>query len=323
VSAHPGAGRDTPLATLALDRCLACGSGRLRDLAMRYEFRGVFPAAECRDCGMRFLRVQPAPEALAELYSAEYFARDFRCGRSATAYFDESAFRSENAGLLDDFDTLGARGALLEVGCAGGWLLKHAAERGWSARGVELSAEAVAHARALGLDVHHGDLRSARLPDAAFDLVYMGDVLEHVPDCGAAIAEIARVLRRGGHLYLRGPITTHSLARGLALAAYRAMGRPIVLREPPYHLWEFRPAPLARLLGRHGLTVVRARQSKIPPGRPHGEKSALQRLAMHAIDAANVPLTRILNARGDRLVLVARRAAGVGTPSHAARPPRG
>ena len=36
---------------------------------------------------------------------------------------------------------------LLEIGCASGWLLKHAAERGWQATGVELSSAAVAHAR--------------------------------------------------------------------------------------------------------------------------------------------------------------------------------
>jgi SAM-dependent methyltransferase len=274
---------------------------------MRYEYRGTFPASECRECGMRFLRIQPAGESLAELYSADYFARDFRCGRSEAPYADEGAFRSENLGLLDDFDTLGPRGELLEVGCAGGWLLKHAAERGWRARGVELSGDAVARARALGLEVHHGDLLSAGFPAAAFDLVYMGDVLEHVPDCRAVVGEAARVLRPGGHLYLRGPITTHSLARGAALALYGAAGRAIVLREPPYHLWEFRPKPLARLLERAGFVVTRARQSKIPPGRPHGRKSALQRAAMGAIDSVNVPLTRRFNARGDRLVMIGRR----------------
>lgn len=298
-----------PLATRTLDRCLACGSPELRGLPLRYEFRGAFPAAECRACGMRFLRVQPAGEALAELYSAPYFERDFRCGRSAAASFDEAAFRAENAGLLEAFEALGPPGDLLDVGCASGWLLRHAAQRGWRPRGVEPSADAVAHARALGLEVHHGDLDSARLPDAGFDLVYMGDVLEHVPDCRATLAEAARVLRPGGHLYLRGPITTHSLARGLALAAWGATGRVLVLREPPYHLWEFRPAPLARLFTRVGLEVVAARQSKIPPGRPHGEKSAFQRAAMAALDALNVPLTRIFNARGDRMVMIGRRPA--------------
>lgn len=300
---------EAPLATVRLARCLGCGSEALKPLAMRYEFRGTFPLVECRGCGLRFLSVQPAPAALGELYSAEYFERDFRCGRSETDVYDEAMYRAEDDGLLAEFARYRSPGRLLEVGCAAGWLLKHAAERGWKVQGVELSDAAVAHARTLGLDVHHGELHGAALPGGSFDLAYMGDVLEHVPDCRGVLAEVARVLRPGGVLYLRGPATTNSLARALALAAYGALGREIVLREPPYHLWEFTPRPLAALFRAVGLEVVECRQSKIPPGRAHGRKSALQRAAMAAIDAINLPITNAFNALGDRVVMVGRKRA--------------
>jgi len=307
---------DAPLPVRALDACVACGSARLVALPLIYEFRGRFPLVECGDCGLRFLRVQPAGEGLAALYSAGYFERDFRCGRSEVTFAAEDVFRAENDALLDAFERLGparrdapAPRRLLELGSAAGWLLKHARERGWQAQGVEFSAAAAEHARGLGLEVFHGDLPGAALPADAFDLVYMGDVLEHVPDCRAVLVETARVLKPGGHLYLRGPITTNSLARRLALALYGAAGRAIVLREPPYHLWEFTPGPLEHLFAAAGLDVVAARQSKIPPGRAHGEKSPLQRLAMGVVDAVNLPLTRLLNVAGDRIVMVGRKSA--------------
>jgi SAM-dependent methyltransferase len=296
-----------PLPVRTLDRCAACGGTALRTLPLRYEFRGSFPLVECEHCGLRFLRVQPAGEGLAALYSAEYFERDFRCGRSEAGSFSEGAFRGENESLLAAFERLGPPGGLLEVGCAGGRLLKQAEERGWRVRGVELSDAAVAHARSLGLEVFHGDLPAASLPAGSFDLVYMGDVLEHVPDCGVVLREAARVLRVGGHLYLRGPTTTNSLARRLALALYGAMGRAIVLREPPYHLWEFTPGPLEHLFESAGLEVVAVRQSKIPPGRAHGEKTQLQRAAMALVDALNLPLTCLLGVAGDRIVMVGRK----------------
>ncbi|MEK7329352.1 MAG: class I SAM-dependent methyltransferase, partial [Candidatus Eisenbacteria bacterium] len=263
----------------------------------------------CRGCRMRFLGVQPAPESLVGLYDASYFDSEFRCGRAAAPSFDEAAFREENRGLLDDFAALGARGRLLDVGCATGWLVQHANERGWQAQGVELSSDAAAHACSRGLAVFRGDLLEARLPAAHFDVVYMGDVLEHVPDCRAVVVEVARVLKPGGWLYLRGPVTTNSIARALALGLYRALGRTIVLHEVPYHLWEFTPRSLARLMAACGLTVTRVRQSKIPPGRARGEKSTLQRAAMAAIDALNLPLTILFNVRGDRVVMVARKPA--------------
>lgn len=296
--------------TRTLDRCLACGGTRLAPLRMRYEWQGMaFPAAECRGCGMRFLRVQPVGDTLARMYSAEYFQADFRCGRSDTHSFDEGAFRAENTGLLDRFERYRGAGRLLDVGCASGWLLKHASERGWSVTGVELSGDAVTHARSLGVTVHQGALEDVTLADGTFDLVYMGDVLEHVPDCRDSARRVARLLAPGGHFFLRGPITTHSLARTLALSAYGVAGRDIVLNEPPYHLWEFTPGPLVRLMRSVGLEVIVMEQAKISSFRPHGRKSALQKLFLAAIDVVNVPLTRAFNALGDRVVMVARKPA--------------
>jgi len=305
--ASEGRAAESPLPTRAIQRCPLCDGADLRPLGMAYEFRGRFPAVECRNCHLRFLGVQPGAEALAELYSPAYFQSDFRCGRAAGSSFDEESFREENRGLLDEFGRWTAPGRLLEVGCAAGWLLKHAQERGWQAQGVEFSQVAADHARSLWLDVHHGDLMSAKLAAASFNLIYLGDVLEHVPDCRAVATECARLLKPGGLIYLRGPVTTNSLARSWALAACRALGRTIVLREPPYHLWEFTPSTLARLFETCGFEIVYRKQSKIPPGRAHGEKTAFERAVMAAVDAVNVPITTMFNVRGDRVVMVARK----------------
>jgi len=293
-----------------LDRCLACGGTSLRPLPLAYLHEGErYPLVECASCGMRFLDPRPAQATLARFYDAAYFESDFRCGRSSAAASDDAAFEEENRGLLDAFAALSvpATPRLLDVGCATGGLIATALARGWQAEGVELSADAVAHARARGLSVFHGALIAAHLPDGRFDLVYMGDVLEHVPDCRAVVEEVARILRPGGRFYLRGPITTHSLARSLALAVARATGRTLTLNEVPYHLWEFTPGPLVRLVERAGLRVERLRQSKIPPGHAHGRKTAFERAAMAVFDTVNLPLTTAFNARGDRVVLVARK----------------
>ena len=143
--------------------------------------------------------------------------------------------------------------------------------------------------------------------DGDFEAATAMEVLEHVPDPRAVLVGAARVLAPGGALYLRGPLTTNSIARGLALAIYGAAGREIVLREPPYHLWEFRPGSLRKLFEKAGLRVERMRQSKIPPGRAHGEKSAVQRSAMAVLDALNLAVTAAFNLAGDRVVLVARK----------------
>ena len=43
------------------------------------------------------------------------------------------------------------------------------------------------------------------LPDAAFDVVWAGEVIEHVADTAGWLSEVRRVLRPGGTLLLEHP----------------------------------------------------------------------------------------------------------------------
>jgi SAM-dependent methyltransferase len=54
-------------------------------------------------------------------------------------------------------------------------------------------------------DVKQGDARSLPFPDGDFDRVVASEVLEHIPDDEAAIAELARVLRPGGTMAVTVP----------------------------------------------------------------------------------------------------------------------
>jgi len=56
-----------------------------------------------------------------------------------------------------------------------------------------------------GLPVRHEDLGRLSFPDEAFDLVAHADVLEHLPDHRAALAEMCRVTRRGGAMLFSVP----------------------------------------------------------------------------------------------------------------------
>jgi SAM-dependent methyltransferase len=59
-------------------------------------------------------------------------------------------------------------------------------------------------AHVLGPDVV-ADVQSLPFPDGAFDAVKATEILEHVPDPAAALAECRRVLRAGGHLVATTP----------------------------------------------------------------------------------------------------------------------
>jgi SAM-dependent methyltransferase len=54
-------------------------------------------------------------------------------------------------------------------------------------------------------DVKQGDALDLPFPDGEFDRIIAAEVLEHIPDDGAAIAELVRVLRPGGALAVTVP----------------------------------------------------------------------------------------------------------------------
>jgi ubiquinone/menaquinone biosynthesis C-methylase UbiE len=94
----------------------------------------------------------------------------------------------------------------LDVGTDNGvisWLFR---DRGGDWASADLTSEAVdAIARTLGEPV--ALVRGARLPfpDASFDLIVIADLLEHVEDDRAMLADVARCLTVGGRVVLNVP----------------------------------------------------------------------------------------------------------------------
>jgi SAM-dependent methyltransferase len=91
---------------------------------------------------------------------------------------------------------------LLDIGCGPGTITAAAAGRGAHATGVDLAEGMLelGRARHPDLELVTGDAEDLPFPDATFQAVVGGFVLNHLPDPEAALAEVARVLAPGGRL---------------------------------------------------------------------------------------------------------------------------
>ena len=108
--------------------------------------------------------------------------------------------------------------AVLDLGCAGGFMAEALAQRGAQVTGIDPAKEAIDAARAhasahhlrIGYDVGVGE--ALPYDDAGFDAVVCVDVLEHVLDLPRVLAEVTRTLRPGG-MFLFDTINRNPLAR--------------------------------------------------------------------------------------------------------------
>jgi SAM-dependent methyltransferase len=104
---------------------------------------------------------------------------------------------------------------VLEVGCGEGAFAAAYRERhpGGEYVGIELHAPAAAQARSRVDRLIAGDFElidDGDIADGApFDLIIMGDVLEHLRDTDAALAKVHRLLARQGHFVLCVPNIAH------------------------------------------------------------------------------------------------------------------
>jgi ubiquinone/menaquinone biosynthesis C-methylase UbiE len=89
---------------------------------------------------------------------------------------------------------------VLEAGCGTGMILKEIAPRTRQAVGIDISPGMLLTARKRGLPVMNASVTHLPFADGHFDLAYSFKVLAHVEKIGVAMAELARVVRPGGHV---------------------------------------------------------------------------------------------------------------------------
>jgi SAM-dependent methyltransferase len=159
----------------------------------------------CTSCGHMQLDRLPQASDLADAYEKA----------ASSDYVDEEAGQRATAGaLLDEIEQHVAPGALLDLGCWVGFTLAEARRRGWETQGVEPSAFASSYARErLGLEVKTADLFDAELPERHFQAVFLGDVIEHLPDPGDALDRITPLLAPDGVVALALPDAGSRVAR--------------------------------------------------------------------------------------------------------------
>jgi 2-polyprenyl-6-hydroxyphenyl methylase/3-demethylubiquinone-9 3-methyltransferase len=145
---------------------------------------------------------------------------------------------------------------LLDIGCGGGLVAEPMTRLGFQVTAIDAAPESVAVARAhvegLGLDIDYRETTAEALTsEAPFDVVLAMEIIEHVTDPRAFVADCARLLAPNGLMIVA---TLNRTLRSLALGKIAA---EYVLRWIPAGAHDWRkfltPAELGDILSGAGL----------------------------------------------------------------------
>ena len=211
-------------------RCRICGAA-----TSLWNDRGDVGLYRCALCG--FVSGRAARSVSAEQRYEDYYCHPAPV--SPDARYHEWLARAE---------AVVGRGRLLEVGAGSGGFVRTAVARGWEVDATEISKSALDGLRAAGAAVFTGDVAAAQYPDQRFDMVVSLEVIEHLPDPMAQLAELCRVTRAGGLLLLTTP-NFDGLSRRWLGIRWRVID--------PEHLGYFTPSTLCWAVRRAGYRDVR------------------------------------------------------------------
>lgn len=231
--------------------CLICGKNEADRLAQyeRDPYHGHLEQLRdvpvtyvvCRNCGFVYTNPILDEQELATLYGEKLRPSPpgpayLKANRAV--YLPRYQWIARELGLPSDERP---SPMVLEVGCAAGVALSVFREYGWQTCGIEPADTFAAYARGtLGLDVQTGFYGPGSFEGRTFDLIVMSQVLEHVSDPDALLAQARRNLGGAGRLFIAVP----TLMRPM---------RPVHPQTlQAIHLWIFSLPTLRLLLERHG-----------------------------------------------------------------------
>ena len=211
------------------EKCPICEGVSARLMGVKDGLRVL----RCESCTVQYSERSPEVSRLPQIYNEAYF-HGSPAGYPAYEA-DEALHRNRAQHYLRDLMAhTDVPGTLLDIGCATGFFLDEARQRGWKVRGCEVSEWAATSAqRRFGLDVVQAPFPTPLLGPQQYDAVTFLNVFEQLPDPHAAERVLRDLVKPGGLLALETWDVDALVVRlsGMRWHKYRPDETPIYLNR--------------------------------------------------------------------------------------------
>ena len=212
--------------------CLYCGSRNIQvsqKLPILYNQR-EFIWNRCKDCGLFFLSPALSPEDYSMLYSIDYHQK---------YYSDFDADHSAQVALVNNFTT---KKSILDFGCGNGSMLAAFDEAGYTTAGVEFSNDMVNQLTQQypSSKFITGDQFWNEATAVKYDIIHLGDVLEHLTNPLETVQKLKDKLSHDGIFFVEGPLESNLnlafLFRQCTVQLKKIVNQEWVRIKEPYHV---------------------------------------------------------------------------------------
>lgn len=260
---------------------------------LSYHLSGIYPIRKCSICGLVYLSPRPKAEELIRFYPREkYFKKSIRTqncsmeirkrswltnlARAVHQVWHGYNFNSPYVSLyfanilLFFFKRLFVMhpyfqlphfvpgGRLLEIGFGNGVELCNFRRLGWSVAGSDFDQDCCTHARQiLEIDIVEIDGVKIITDSESFDVIYLNQAFEHLPDPSGALVEYKRILKKYGQLIMKVPNFECRQAQN-----WKSLWRGM---EVPRHLFFYTKTTISTFLANSGFRDIKVISVNLSP----------------------------------------------------------
>jgi len=232
--------------------CPLCAS---KDYIEIYKERGAIGIVKCKGC--RLVYTNP----MVKEPEKNYWGGEEKYFEEARLIFKGAGKHHRDSNYLEDLsiiEKIKPKGNFLDIGTNIGFFLRHTRGRNWNVTGIDPSPSLSEMARKyFGLNVKTCYLNEAGFGDEYFDVVTMTDVFEHIQEPKKLLADIKKVIKKDGILFIKVPNGKYNMLK-LWLAKAAGKVKDYDIFDSYEHVTHFAHKTLKKMLEECGFKITKS-----------------------------------------------------------------